>query len=293
MIDKNSHVSGNVFITGANSGIGKQAAIQLAAKGLRIFVGARHKTRGNKAVTEIKQQSGSDLVELLLIDLSSKKSITEAVQEIQDKITVLDVLIHNAAAFDISQKSPKQSVDGVESIWATNHIGPVLLTNGLLNLLKKSEQGRILTVSSKGLLVYPKLKVNLKDPEFKNRKFSVAKAYYQSKRAQIMYTLHLAETLKPFNITANCIRVTNVKIDINRYPNISSFMKFMYSFKSKFSISPQEMAETYTYLATSDKVQNITGQHFDEKNQIVKINPYSSDKSNITKVMELTNRQLQ
>ena len=280
------------LITGANSGIGKQSAIQLAAKGYRVFVGARNLERGNKAVTEIKQQSDSDHVDLLLIDLSSKTSIAKAVQEIQDKITVLDVLIHNAAAFDISQKSTRQSVDGIESIWATNHIGPVLLTNGLLNMLKKSKQGRILTVSSKGLLVYPKLKVDLEDPEFKNRKFSVTKAYYQSKRAQIMYTLHLAETLKPFNITANCIRVTNVKIDINRYPDISSFMKFMYSFKSKFSISPEEMAETYTYLATSDKVKDITGQHFDEKNKIVKITPYSSDKSNIAQVMELTNRYL-
>lgn len=285
-------ITKTALITGANSGIGKQASIQLAAKGYHVFVGARNEKRGRKAVIEIKEQSNSDLVDLLLIDLSSKKSIAVAVQEVQTKISALDVLIHNAAAFDISQKEVKKSMDGIESIWATNHIGPVLLTNGLLNVLKKSEQARILTVSSKGLLVYPKLKVDLEDPEFENRKFSVTKAYYQSKRAQVMYTKHLAETLKQFNITANCIRVTNVKIDINRYPNISSFMKFMYSFKSTFSISPSEMAETYTYLATSPEVKIVSGEHFDEKNKVVKTTAYSSNKANIAQLMELTERYL-
>ncbi|MDZ7836004.1 MAG: hypothetical protein U5K84_12450 [Alkalibacterium sp.] len=95
-------------------------------------------------------------------------------------------------------------------------------------------------VASQGLMMHPFLKVDLEDPEFRDRKYSVAKAYHQSKLAQVMYTYWLAEQLEGTGITANCIRVTNVKIDIERYPDISDTMKKMYSVKSRFSISPEK-----------------------------------------------------
>jgi NAD(P)-dependent dehydrogenase (short-subunit alcohol dehydrogenase family) len=138
------------------------------------------------------------------------------------------------------------------------------------------------------LVLHPNLKVDLKDPEFKNRKFSVSKAYYQSKLAQVMYTYWLAEELKNTNITVNCIRVTNVKIDLNRYPNLSALAKFAYSIKSKKSITPEAMAKTYTYLAVSDAVRNITGKYYDENNQFVQSSKYSYDKDEIEKVKRLT-----
>jgi len=229
---------------------------------------------------------------LLIIDLSSRASIAEASDELKKKVESLDVLIHNAAAFDITQKKRKKSVDGIETIWATNHLGPVLLSNTLLPLVRKSEQGRIITISSKGLIVYPRLKVNLEDPEFKNRKFSVPKAYYQSKRAQEMYTLWLADDLKDTAITVNCIRVTNVKIEINRYPDIPGIMKFMYRIKSSFSISPAEMAETYSHLATETSLAKTTGKIFDEKNKTLSVSAYTSDKKSQKAMMEMTDKYL-
>jgi NAD(P)-dependent dehydrogenase (short-subunit alcohol dehydrogenase family) len=98
----------------------------------------------------------------------------------------LDVLIHNAATFDIRQKERVLTEEGIEKVWATNHVGPVLLTDLLLPAVKRSEQGRIITISSKGLISYPFLRVDLADAEFARRKFSVQKAYYQSKLAQVM-----------------------------------------------------------------------------------------------------------
>jgi NAD(P)-dependent dehydrogenase (short-subunit alcohol dehydrogenase family) len=80
-----------------------------------------------------------------------------------------------------------------------------------------------------------------------------------------------------------CIRVTNVKIDISRYPKLSKIAKYMYSIKSKFSISPEEMAKTYTYLATSDQVSGITGKYFNEKNTFINSSKYSYNKDNIKK----------
>ena len=103
-----------------------------------------------------------------------------------------------------------------------------------------------------------------------------------------MYTYWLAKKLADTGITVNCIRVTNVKIDTKRYQNLSSLMKFMYSIKSKFSISPDEMAKTYTYLATSTDLNKTTGKYFNEKNMIVDSSPYSKNEKNIEDVMNLT-----
>ncbi|NPD46131.1 MULTISPECIES: SDR family NAD(P)-dependent oxidoreductase [unclassified Lentimicrobium] len=276
------------FITGANSGIGKQAAIQLARAGLHIIMGARNKQRGESALSEVIEKSGSGNVELLEIDMSSRKSIFSASELLHRKIESLDVLIHNAADFDISHKQPKKSEDGVETIWATNHIGPILLTNSVMDLIKNSLQGRIITIASQGLVIHSKLTIDIQDPEFKSRKFSVTKAYYQSKLAQVVYTYWLAEQLKDTAITVNCIRVTNVKVDTSRYPNISGFMKFLYSIKSRFSISPEDMAKTYAYLATSTDLIKTTGKYFNEKNNMVNSSPYSLGKQNIDAVLNLS-----
>ncbi|GLR17267.1 SDR family NAD(P)-dependent oxidoreductase [Portibacter lacus] len=276
------------LITGGNSGIGKQAAIQLAQAGFRVIIGVRNLSRGEKALSEIKEISKSSTVELLNVDMSSQQSVVSAAKDLHLRADRLDVLIHNAADFDIARKQAEQSIDGVESIWATNHIGPILLTNSVLDLLKKSDQGRIITIASQGLVMHPKMEVDLDDPEFKHRKFTVPKAYYQSKLAQVMYTYWLSESLKDTAITANCIRVTNVKVDINRYPDISRIMKFAYSLKSRFSISAEEMAKTYTYLATSPELNKVSGKYFNEKNKMVKSSAYSMDKSNIDAVMEMS-----
>ncbi len=276
------------LITGANSGIGKAAAIQIAEKGFIVLIGCRNKERGTAALSEIREKSNNNDVELLLIDMSSQKSIKNAVKVLDSKYNKLDVLIHNAADFDISRKDPVYSEENIETVWATNHIGPVLLTNLLINKSKQSEQGRIITVASQGLILHPFLKINMEDLEFRNSGFSVAKAYYHSKLAQVMYTYWLAEELRNTKITVNSIRVTNVKIDTRRYPNLSKISKFMYSIKSKFSISPEEMARTYTYLATSEELNSITGKYFDEKNNIVSSSAYSRDAKNINALMNLT-----
>lgn len=280
------------LITGGNSGIGKQAAIQLAEIGFHIILGVRNLKRGEKALSEIKQKSNSEGVELLEMDMSSKKSIIAASTELKNRIERLDVLIHNAADFDIARKHITKSEDGIETTWATNHIGPLLLTNSVMELIKNSEQGRVVTIASQGLVMHPKLTVNLDDPEFATRKFSVPNAYYQSKLAQVMYTYWLAEQLKDTSITVNCIRVTNVKVDTSRYPNISRFMKFLYSIKSRFSISPEEMAKTYTYLASSPEVSTVTGKYFNEKNKEVTSSAYSTKVENIDAVMDMSMRYL-
>jgi len=103
-----------------------------------------------------------------------------------------------------------------------------------------------------------------------------------------MYTYWLAEELKDTNIAANCIQVPAVQVDIGEYSKLPSMMRFLYSLKSKFALSPEEMAETYTHLTTSDEMRSVTGKYLDEKRRIVKSNKYTYQTENIEKIMILT-----
>ena len=223
------------------------------------------------------------------MDLSSRHSILSGVEAFRSAgHDRLDVLIHNAADLDVARKEPTYSADGVETVWATNHVGPVLLTQQLEPELLRARQGRVITVSSQGLLLHPGLRVRLDDPELRGEGFRVDRAYYQSKLAQVMYTFWLAERYRDTAVTANCVRVTNVKIDLTRYPNLSPLMRALYSVKSRFSISPSEMAEVYTWLALSSEVAHVSGGYFDHKKRRVRAGRYAENPANVRDVMELT-----
>lgn len=276
------------LITGANSGIGKAAAIQIARRGYRVVMACRNRGRGEAALEEIKEQSGRDSVDLMIVDMSLQGSVRDFAERFTNSYEALDVLIQNAAIFDITKKEKVFTEEGNESIWATNHLGPVLLTELLIDSLDRSPQGRILTVASKGLVAMPFLKVDLEDPEFRDRKFSVTKAYYQSKTAQVMYTYWLSERLKGSSTTSNCIRVPSVRVDVSKYPNLPRFLRTLYSLKMKFALTPEEMARTYTYLATSNELIHISGVYFNEKHRPVNSSKYSRDPENVEQVMKLT-----
>ncbi len=138
------------LITGANAGIGKQAAIRIAKAGYYVVMGCRSRERGEAALADVKEQSGSGDVALIQVDMSRMESISRFAQEVLRRFEAVDVLIHNAAVFDITQKKAVFTEEGHETVWMTNHAGPVYLTDLLLDALAKSGGGRILTVASKG-----------------------------------------------------------------------------------------------------------------------------------------------
>ena len=158
-----------------------------------------------------------------------------------------------------------------------------------MDLIRKSEDGRIITISSKGLLAMPRLKIDLNDPEFKSRKFSVSKAYYQSKLAQVMYTIWLSNELKDTNTKVNSIRVPAVQVDMSKYAGLPEFLKKIFALKSKNSLKPSDMAETYKYLVVSDDLKEISGKYFNEKNQTIPFTKYQQDPKMINDLMVLTN----
>lgn len=92
------------LITGVNSGIGKASAIQIAEKGYRVVIACRNRGRGEAALREIKEQSGSDSVELMIVDMSLQRSVRGLARHYANRYQTLDVLIQNAAIFDITKK---------------------------------------------------------------------------------------------------------------------------------------------------------------------------------------------
>lgn len=280
-------VPNTIIVTGANAGIGKAAAIQLARLGANVIMACRSAPRGEQALAEVRQASGSDRVELMLVDLASQASIRRFAGEFKQRYAHLDVLIHNAANFDHSLKKATLTADGVETIFATNHLGVFLLTHLLLDQLKAGAPSRIITVASKGLTVYPFL-----DIEFDNlngeRKFSTQHAYYHSKQAQVMFTYDLAERLKGSGVTVNCVRVGNVAIPDERLAHLPNWLLRIYHLKRGMALTPERQAETYVYLALDPAVQSISGGYWDENNRQVRSNANSYNRETWQRLWEVS-----
>lgn len=255
-----------VIITGGNSGIGYQSAKQLAEKGWSVTLFCRRKEAAEQACEEICQQTGNRHVDYILVDLSDMKSVREAAEQYIQKEDFLDVLINNAADFDLSVKKPILTKDGLEKQFATNVAVPFLLSILLKGLLEKSERGRIINISSQGLVLYPFMKLDFENLSGQKH-YSPTKTYYQNKLALLMLSLYMRKHWKGIKVQA--IRVTNVKVDMRRYDHLSPFMKNLYKIKSRFSISPEEMAKVYTALSTED---GHDGFLYDEKCKEVKAN---------------------
>lgn len=254
------------IITGGNSGIGYQAAKQLADKGWQVTIFCRSKERAESACETIISETGNSHVSYLLADLSDLTSTKTAIENYIQTQGALDVLINNAADFDLSIKQPVLTKDGLEKQFATNVVTPFLLSQSFISLLKESESGRILNISSQGLQAYPFIKLNF-DNLKGEQSYSPSKTYYQNKLALLMLTLAMRARYK--DVTIQAIRVPNVKVDMKRYSHLSSFMKNLYKLKSRFSISPEEMAQTYVALATGN---SYNGFLYNEKCQEVKAN---------------------
>lgn len=278
-----------ILLTGANSGIGKAAAIQLAQLGARLVMMCRNAERGRAALEEVRKAASSAQVELILVDLAEQASVRRAVEEFLSRHANLHVLIHNAANFDHRLKKPLLTSEGVETVFATNHVNIFLMTQLLLETLKASAPSRIITVASKGLVTYPFL-----DIEFDNlngeKKFNLQHAYYHAKQAQVMFTFDLAERLRGTGVTVNCVRVGNVAIPDTRLDHLPNWMVKLYHAKRKFAMTPEKMAETYTWLAADPALQEVSGGYWDAPNVPVKANKNAYNQETWKKLWEATEK---
>ncbi len=247
----------NVLITGGNAGIGLATAINLAKKGANIFIVSRSEEKAKEAVQKINAESGNKNAKYFLADLSSQKSIRALAEAVKKEITVLDVLINNAGGVF---PDFKLSEDGFEMTIATNHFAYFLLTNLLLDLIKKSDYARIVNVSSgshyKGKIDFASFT--------ENKGYFILKAYEQSKLANVLFTQELAERLAATNVTVNALHPGFVKTDIGK-KGTQWYANLFWTISSNLTaISVEDGAKTSIHLASSDAVKNVSGKYFDK-----------------------------
>lgn len=237
-----------ILITGSTDGIGRQAALELAAQGFKVFVHGRSISRAKNVGEEIRTATGNKNVEFLAADLSSQRQVRGLAAEISNRCDNLHVLINNAGVF---MNERQVTEDGLEMTFAVNHLAPFLLTNLLLGLLQKSAPARIITVSS---MVHTRGKIDFSDLQ-SERRFAGYDAYALSKLGNILFTFELAERLQGKGVTANCL-----------HPGVIGTKLLRAAFNMK-GASPADGAETMLYLASSPDVEQVTGKYYQESRE--------------------------
>ena len=242
-----------VMLTGANAGMGKEIALALAALGAKVVMVSRDRARGEAARAEVQQKvAGADL-ELLIADLSSQQSIRNLVREFMAHHDRLHVLINNAG---VTQPRRVETADGLESVFATNHLGPFLLTSLLLPVLTASAPSRVVTVASGA---HAMGKIDLDDLE-SSRGYNEIRVYNQSKLANLLFTYELARRIAGSGVTANAADPGFVKTNL-RVP-------FPYSIFSFMRGSAVDGARPAVFLASSPEVEGVSGRYFNQKGEL-------------------------
>ncbi|MFN8376694.1 MAG: SDR family oxidoreductase [Anaerolineae bacterium] len=269
-----------VLVTGATNGIGKVAALELAKKGATVVIVGRNRAKTEAVLNEIKTQSGSQKVDLLLGDLSVQADVRRLASEFKSKYTRLDVLLNNAGAVFANRQ---ETADGYEMTFALNHLSYFLLTHLLLDVLKASAPSRIVNVASDA---HNGASLNFDD--LQNKKgYPVGGfgPYGQSKLANIMFSYELARRLQGTGVTVNVLHPGFVATGFGR--NNGGLMGLVMPIAQLFAMNEQEGAKTMIYLASSPEVEGVSGKYWD-KSKAVKSSPVSYDEAAQRRLWEVS-----
>jgi NAD(P)-dependent dehydrogenase (short-subunit alcohol dehydrogenase family) len=201
----------SALVTGANRGIGFETVKQLAALGYFVYLGSRDRAKGLEAVKKLNALGYSN-VDCIELDVTNIHSIRSARQELEVKIKNLDVLINNAGiSGGFPQPATKVSYDTLRQVFETNFFGAIQVTQEFIDLLKKSDQPRIVNVTTELSSL-----TNHSNPNWKFAQFKPA-AYGPSKTALNLYTVMLAIELKDTNFKVNCVCPGFTATDFNNH----------------------------------------------------------------------------
>jgi NAD(P)-dependent dehydrogenase (short-subunit alcohol dehydrogenase family) len=258
-------VKGKVcLITGANGSLGKATAMALAQLGATVILACRNKDQGEKTKAEVILATNNSAVDVVLVDLSVQDSIRQMATTFREKYDRLDVLINNAAIYKSQQI---MTPDGVELMFATNHIGPFLLTNLLLDKLKISAPARILNITAPSTTPL----------DFENlqgeKRFNSLQAFGVTKMCNLLFTYEFARRIEGSGVTVNAVHPGLMKSGLmNEAPFALRWITQL------ASSTPKKAATLLVYLASAPEVKDITGKFFKD-GKVIESNQYSQDKN--------------
>jgi NAD(P)-dependent dehydrogenase (short-subunit alcohol dehydrogenase family) len=261
------------IVTGATSGIGKAIALGLAKSGETVVIVARNAGRGEATREEIKSQTQNQNVDLQIGDLSSLASVRKLAGAIQSKYPRLDVLINDAGVF---KRTRLVSVDGFELMFATNHLGPFLLTNLLLDPLKASGAGRILTVTAPSTV-----KPNFDDLQ-SEKNFNSLNHFGATKMMNLLFTFELARRLEGTGVNANAIHP-----GLARSKLMDESPAIMRLFVWLASAPPERVSDSIIQVATAPEFEKTNGR-FLHKAREIEAPAFAHDREAQTRLWDLS-----
>ncbi|KAM7403793.1 hypothetical protein PAMA_004295 [Pampus argenteus] len=273
------------IITGANTGIGKTTALDLARRGARVILACRDRLRAEAAVQEIIRESGNNQVIFMQLDLASLKSVRSFAENFLRSESRLDLLINNAGLMNGGKTE-----DGFGMIFGVNHLGHFLLTVLLLDRLKACGPSRVVTVASKAYEI-GKLDFNCltthRDSALGNSDYQLFQKYCHSKLCNILFTYELAKRLQGTDVTCYSLHPGAIKTEIGRYSGFW-WRLFLAPIIFLFFVDAESGAQTTLHCALEQNIEHLSGHYFTYCAPLLNIEAKARDDAAAKKLWELS-----
>lgn len=268
-----------VVVTGGTKGIGYETARGLAALGATVIIVGRDATSGEAAVTSLQQQTDNTKISFVQADLSSLAEVRRLTTYITIHHSQLHILVNNAGGTNAQRKV---TVDGLEATFVTNHLAPFLLTNLLLPLLEASAPARIVNVNS---IQHRSGHIDFDDLQ-SEKDYTMMHAYQQAKLADLFFTYELAHRLSGTNVTVNAVDPGGTLAGTKAVP-LPLVVRLILPLFS-YWLTTKHAAQSSIYLASSPKVEGLTGKYVNFRKKIVRSSPASYDEATAEKVWNVS-----
>jgi retinol dehydrogenase 14 len=246
-------VGRTVLVTGGTGGIGRATALGLTAMGAHVAITGRDGARTESAAREVRT-AGSGQVDVFVADLSSQEEVRRLAGEVLLRLSRVDVLVNNVGGY---WNTRHLTADGLERTFAVNHLAPYLLTNLLLERLTRNGPARIVTVASNAQAMG---RIDFDDLQGE-RSYSGARAYNQSKLANVLFTYELARRLVGTSVTANALHPGVVRTAFGA-EDPGRVQRLFVPFLRPFMKTPAQGAATSIHVATVPDLEQVTGLYF-------------------------------
>ena len=224
------------FVTGGYSGLGQETARAMAAKGAYVIIAGRDPAKLETAAAELKAETGAQ-IDTIVCDLASQASVKACAADANQRFEKIDLLINNAGVM----ACPKgETADGFEMQFGTNHLGHFTLTSGLMPLVEKGSNPRIVNLSSRA---HHRSGVHFDDPHYENSEYEKWDSYGQSKTANVLFSVALDKRLKDKGIDVFAVHPGGIVTNLGRHLNEDDVAMLMARMKESAGDGPVMKSE--------------------------------------------------